>query len=38
MHSNIILPSTPRSSAWCLPFRFSKQNFFRISQTEGVKD
>jgi len=23
LHSNIILPSTPRSSMWSLPFRFS---------------
>jgi hypothetical protein len=27
IHSNIILPSTPRSSEWSPPFRFSDQNF-----------
>jgi hypothetical protein len=29
--SNIILPSMPRSSEWCLPFRFSSQNIVSIS-------
>jgi len=27
-NSNIILPSTPTSSEWSLPFRFSDQKFF----------
>jgi len=31
IRSNIIFPSTPRSSAWPLPFRISGQNFLRIS-------
>jgi hypothetical protein len=31
IHSNIILSSTTRSSEWSLPFRFSDQNFVRIS-------
>jgi hypothetical protein len=31
IHSNITLPSTPRSSEWCLPFKFSDQNFVYIS-------
>jgi len=31
IHSNIILPSTPRSSELFLPFRFSNQNFVCIS-------
>jgi len=30
IHSNIILPSTPRSSEWSLPFGFSDHNFVRI--------
>jgi hypothetical protein len=30
IHSNIILPCTPRSSGWSLPFRFSNQNIVRI--------
>jgi len=30
-HSNIIFPSTPRSSELCLTFRFSNQNFVWIS-------
>jgi hypothetical protein len=30
-HSNIILPSTPRSSEWFLPFRLPDQNFVSIS-------
>jgi hypothetical protein len=32
-HVNIIIPSTPRSSQWCLPFRFSDQNFVYIFHT-----
>jgi len=28
MHSDIIVPSTPKSSKWSLPFRFSDQNRF----------
>jgi hypothetical protein len=28
IHSNIILPSVPMSSAWSLPFRFSDQCFY----------
>jgi hypothetical protein len=32
VHSNIMLPSTPRSSDWSLPFRPSNQNCVRISQ------
>jgi hypothetical protein len=31
IHSNIIFPSTPRTSVWSLPFRISDQNFVRIS-------
>jgi hypothetical protein len=31
IHSNNILPSTPTSSPLSLPFRFSDQNFVRIS-------
>jgi len=31
IHSNIIIPSTPWSSEWSLPFKFSKQNFVRMS-------
>jgi hypothetical protein len=31
IHSNIIFPSTRRSSEWSLPFRFSDKNFLRIS-------
>jgi hypothetical protein len=31
IHSNIILPSTPRSSACSLPFRFSNQNTVHTS-------
>jgi len=31
IHSNIILPSTPRSSDWSLPFRISDQDFVCIS-------
>jgi hypothetical protein len=31
VHSNIILPSTLRSSEWSLPIRFSDHNFIRIS-------
>jgi hypothetical protein len=30
IHSNIILPSTPRSSQWSHPFRFSNQNILRV--------
>jgi len=30
-HSNIILQTMPMSSEWSLPFRFSDQNFLRIS-------
>jgi len=30
IHCNIILSSTPRSSNWPFPFRFSDQNFVRI--------
>jgi hypothetical protein len=30
IHSNIILPSTPRSYEWSLPFRFSGQNIVCI--------
>jgi hypothetical protein len=30
IHLNIILPFTPSSSNWCLPFRFSIQNFAGI--------
>jgi hypothetical protein len=33
IHSNIILPSTPRSSELSLRFGFSDQNFLRISRT-----
>jgi len=29
-HSHIIFPSTPRSTEWSLPFRFTDQNFVRI--------
>jgi len=31
INPNIISPSTPRSSEWFLPFRFSDQNFICIS-------
>jgi hypothetical protein len=31
IHSNIVLPSMPRSSKWSLPFRFSNQNIVGIS-------
>jgi len=31
IYSNIILPSTPSSSKWSLPFRFSNKNIVRIS-------
>jgi len=31
IHSNIIFPSTPRSSEWSLPFRVSYQNSLCIS-------
>jgi hypothetical protein len=31
IHPNIILPSTPMTSEWSLPFRFSDQNFLCIS-------
>jgi hypothetical protein len=31
IHSNIILPSKPRSSNWSPTIRFSDQNFLRIS-------
>jgi D-alanyl-lipoteichoic acid acyltransferase DltB (MBOAT superfamily) len=31
IHSNIILPSTSRSSEWSLPFRFSYQNVVCLS-------
>jgi len=31
IHSNIIFLSTPRSSKWSLPFKFSDQNFVLIS-------
>jgi hypothetical protein len=30
IQSNIILPFTPRSSEWSLPFRFTDQNFAYI--------
>jgi hypothetical protein len=30
-HFNIIIPCKPRSSEWSLPFRFSNQNFVRIT-------
>jgi hypothetical protein len=32
IHSNITIPSTPRSSEWSLPFRFSNQDTVRISR------
>jgi len=32
IHSNIILPFTPRSSEWSLPFRVSEKNFLYISR------
>jgi len=32
IHLNVILPSTPGSHIWPLPFRFSDQNFVSISQ------
>jgi hypothetical protein len=31
IYFNIILPSTPRSSEWSLPFRLSKENALRLS-------
>jgi hypothetical protein len=31
IHSNIILPPTPRYSEWSLPLEFSNQNFVCIS-------
>jgi len=31
IHSNIILPSMPRTSEWSLPFTVSDQNFVHIS-------
>jgi len=31
IHSNIIFPSMPKSSAWFLPFIFSNRNFVCIS-------
>jgi len=31
IYLNSILPFTPTSCEWCLPFRFSNQNFERIS-------
>jgi hypothetical protein len=35
-HTNIILPSMPRSSEWPLPFRFPNQNTGRISQQSNT--
>jgi hypothetical protein len=32
IHANITFSSTPRSSEWSLPFRFSNQKFLYISQ------
>jgi hypothetical protein len=32
IHSNIIFPSTPKSSEWSHPFTFSDQDFIWISQ------
>jgi len=32
IYSNIVFPSMPRYSTWSLPFRFSDENFVRISQ------
>jgi hypothetical protein len=32
IHYNIIFPSTPRSSKWFLPFRFSDQKLVCVSQ------
>jgi hypothetical protein len=32
-HFNIILPCTPSSSDWSLPFRLSIQNFVRVSHS-----
>jgi hypothetical protein len=37
IHSNIILPSTPRSFVLSLPFRFSNQNFLCISHSINVR-
>jgi len=31
IHSNVIFPSTPRSSTWSLPFRFVDENFVCVS-------
>jgi hypothetical protein len=36
INSNSILSSTPRSSEWSLPFRFSNQNIVRISHVPRV--
>jgi len=36
IHSNIILPSMPRSYKWSLSFRFSNQNTVCISQLSHV--
>jgi hypothetical protein len=36
IHSNIIIPSTSRSSNWSLPFRFPNQNFIYISHLSHV--
>jgi len=36
IHSNIIFPSTPRSSNWSLLFRFSKQKFFISTKWQTI--
>jgi len=36
IHSNIIFPSTSRSSSWSLPFRFCDQNLICISYISHV--
>jgi hypothetical protein len=37
IHSNVIFPSTPTSSEWCLPFSFSNQNIVLISHLVSAR-
>jgi len=36
IHSNVILPLTPKSSEWSLPFRISDQNIVHISHLSSA--
>jgi hypothetical protein len=36
IHSNIVFPSTPRSSEWTFPFSFSNQNIVCISNLSNA--